>query len=533
MKSMKKTTYLVAITLVIAGLVLTSAASMPISREQASSIKVEESNLVAQTLSAPTMQISVPVQQMARPLDTTPAFEAAGDQVHPTFGRSVSAIHMAAYKDVDTSTITWTYSDDDGATYDPGIYYEGLGGDYPSFKLWDANQNRFFGTYVTDYTDLNGGPTYIYEVNDATNLPDTTTNPLRYNDWSTYGWYDMIDADIACDSSEETWEWGIASYVTSSTYGSTYVNGPTITYSDEQTEGSTFISWYYQNGCAHCDVDIDQVTHYGYCAYDWFNLSTWKLLVRVIDFATIETGFDKLYTITGTGNLEYPAVAANNNQAVILAQTDEAGNDDIICIYSDDKLVTSQKSFVANGVDDEQYPDVRVDTDGNFICTFTKNDKLYTSMSEDGGATWSAAVEIDDCVAEYRNADITDLGVQGLFEKSNGADVDIWLTPLASEPLVPIIKVMSIAGGLGVSAVIKNEGTADATNVNWTIHVTGGILKLINKTKSGTIASLAIGAETTVKSGILFGFGTIAITVTADTDTMTASGKQLIIYTKV
>ena len=531
MKSMKKTTYLVAITLVIAGLVISSAASMPISRGQTNSISVEKSNKIAQKISAPTMQMSMPIGQVPSTLDTTPAIEAAGDQVHPTFGRSASGIHMAAYKDVDTSSIIWTYSDDDGATYDPGIYYEGLGGDYPSFKLW--GDERFFGTYVTDYNDLGGGPSYMYEVNDATQLDDTTLNPLQYWDWSTNGWYDMIDADIACDNSQNAFEWGIASYVTSTTYGSTYTNGPTIVYSNENTVGSAWISWYYYNGCAHTDVDIDLATHYGYCVYDWFNASAWKLLVRVIDFATIETGFDTIYQITGTGNLEYPAVAASNDKVVVLAQTDENGNDDIICLYSDNKMVTVSQSFVADSVDNEMFPDVRVDGDGNFVCTFVKDDTLYTSMSDDGGATWSAPEAIDSCVSEYKSADITDLGVKGLFEKSNGADIDIWLTPLASEPLIPIIKVMSIAGGLGVSAVIKNEGTAGATNVNWTIRVTGGILGRINKTVTGTIASLAIDAEQTVKSGILFGFGAISITVTADTNTLTAAGKQLIIFTKV
>jgi hypothetical protein len=240
-----------------------------------------------------------------------------------------------------------------------------------------------------------------------------------------------------------------------------------------------------------------------------------------------------MYQITGTGNLEYPAVAASNDKVVILAQTDENGNDDIICLYSDNKMVTVSQSFVADSVDNEMFPDVRVDGDGNFVCTFVKDDTLYTSTSDDSGATWSTPESVDSCVSEYKSADITDLGVQALFEKSNGADIDIWLTPLASEPQIPIIKVMSIAGGLGVSAVIKNDGTADATNVDWTIHVTGGILGKINKTATGTIASLAMGAEQTVKTGILFGFGAISITVTADTDSMTAAGKQLIINERV
>ncbi len=165
---------------------------------------------------------------------------------------------------------------------------------------------------------------------------------------------------------------------------------------------------------------------------------------------------------------------------------------------------------------EELYPDVRHVDGTTFVCTFVKEGSLYKSTSTDGGATWSAEEAIDTCISEYKTADITDGGAQGMFEKSNGADIDLWLTDLAGAPNVPIIKVKSIAGGLGISAVIKNEGTAAGTNVAWTIHVTGGILGLINKTKSDTIASIAIGEEVTIKSGILFGFGAITITVTAD-----------------
>jgi hypothetical protein len=302
-------------------------------------------------------------------------------------------------------------------------------------------------------------------------------------------------------------------------------------YATSETGGT--ISWYYINGCEHADVDIDLTTDYMYAAYDWFNESVWKLVVRVADFSNMDTGFDALYDIVGTGNLQFPAVAAYVDNIVVLAQTDEAGNDDIVCFYSTDKMVTASQSTVAADVDDETYPDVRVDADGNFVCTYFKNDKLYKSTSDDGGVTWSVAEEIDDAVAEYKSADITDYAVQALYEKSNGADVDIWLTPLAEEPQVPIIEIMSIAGGMGVSAVIKNTGTADATNVAWNIKVTGGILKLINKNVSGTITSLAMGAEETVKTGIIFGLGTISITVTADSDVMTATGKQLIIFSKI
>ena len=68
------------------------------------------------------------------------------------------------------------------------------------------------------------------------------------------------------------------------------------------------------------------------------------------------------YEIEGDGNLKYPAVAAYDNQLIILAETDEGGNKDIICLYSDEGYSFSTEfdvSYVASENDDEMYPDIR------------------------------------------------------------------------------------------------------------------------------------------------------------------------------
>jgi hypothetical protein len=89
----------------------------------------------------------------------------------------------------------------------------------------------------------------------------------------------------------------------------------------------------------------------------------------------------------------------------------------------------------------------------------------------------------------------------------------------------------SIAGGVGVKAVIKNNGTTDATDVPWQIHVNGGILGRINKTVNGTIDIPA--GETVMVRAVSLGFGAITITAKVADEEKTATGTQLLIFSMV
>ena len=82
---------------------------------------------------------------------------------------------------------------------------------------------------------------------------------------------------------------------------------------------------------------------------------------------------------------------------------------------------------------------------------------------------------------------------------------------------------VQIKGGFGVKMVITNTGTSDATGVTWQIHVQGGILKLINKTKSGTI-DIAAGTSKTVSTGLILGLGSIIINTQVADGEKTANG---------
>ena len=162
----------------------------------------------------------------------------------------------------------------------------------------------------------------------------------------------------------------------------------------------------------------------------------------------------------------------------------------------------------------------------NVYCAYVKGGNLYMKTSSDGGATWGAADKKNDVDGKV-------VGDPGSVDLANGACVwvdnrngneDIYFAAGGGGATANVV-VDSISGGMGVSAVLKNTGKADATNFAWSIKTDGTVF--VGKEKSGT-ATLAAGASTTVKTGLMLGIGAITITVTADTATKTATAKLLL-----
>jgi hypothetical protein len=87
---------------------------------------------------------------------------------------------------------------------------------------------------------------------------------------------------------------------------------------------------------------------------------------------------------------------------------------------------------------------------------------------------------------------------------------------------------ITIKGGLGVSATIKNSGTIDLTDINWSIALDGKLI-VVGKTKSGTIDVLTAGEEIIVKDSVI-GFGKTHIGVSVGTEDATASGTVFLIF---
>ena len=105
---------------------------------------------------------------------------------------------------------------------------------------------------------------------------------------------------------------------------------------------------------------------------------------------------------------------------------------------------------------------------------------------------------------------------------------------LITEVSGPEIEIGEISGGFGVSSVIKNVGNGEATDVNWSITLDGGLI-ILGKETTGTIASIPAEDEATVKSSLILGIGSVTITVAAEcaegsSDEGTASGFVILFF---
>jgi len=90
---------------------------------------------------------------------------------------------------------------------------------------------------------------------------------------------------------------------------------------------------------------------------------------------------------------------------------------------------------------------------------------------------------------------------------------------------------VTVNGGVGVSVVIRNNGTTAFTNIPWSIVLDGGIMLKANES-SGKILQLQPGSST-LKTLPVLGFGRITITVTVDTIQVTKKGFVFLFFVLV
>jgi len=544
MKNRKKTTYIWAITLVIAGLMITVSASAimqtPMPEEKT---KLELMNVESGVAG---MDIAMSKSVERQFIDST-SDPLIGDPVligaHPTVSSDIiSNVVLGFELAEDPSNVYFTASPDQGSTWNDMMVGWGLP-EPPELPCVDTcGDGRVIGGMVPNWEADYGSQLYKPVATDPNNIPD------GWGDLSYWSFWDLGDGysnfvSVACggytsgDATEDSWAFGAHSMV--GDHGG--AGGlDTNFFSYQMTEDG--YAWIYHwggaiGGCEVTGMDIDQDTLYAYAVWNFNNSGTMDLYAAIFDFGVWETeqgypihpgvGSDK--TISSAGNDNYFDVSAYKDNVIIISERDG----DIICYYSSNALGSISEVTIETGGENP-----KVVHTGEYMaaCEFIKDGTVYYSLTEDGGATWSTpeAVDGSDNVVEENNAaDICGYGAAWMDDEDT-----IYFQFLDIMPDYPFLEITDISGGLGVTATIANTGDAPATNVAWEIEVTGGLLGGIDVNASGTESSLAVGADLEAKTGIFLGFGAIDIEVSVTCDEgfsaqATTDGIQIIIFTKV
>jgi hypothetical protein len=177
-------------------------------------------------------------------------------------------------------------------------------------------------------------------------------------------------------------------------------------------------------------------------------------------------------------------------------------------------------------------------TDGGYFITGSLYDMVnYVSdvyllkLNHQGVSQWVKTIDISNGLSDEAN-----WGIQardgGYVAVGSTGDLNNWTgdTFILKIEAEKGVVLDSVTGGFGVQAKVKNLGTTEATDVNVSIKITGGILHHINVSYMETI-SIPAGDEAMVSCKPFLGLGPIAISVTVNGVTSDYAGKQLIILT--
>ena len=169
----------------------------------------------------------------------------------------------------------------------------------------------------------------------------------------------------------------------------------------------------------------------------------------------------------------------------------------------------------------------------------------FVKVSPDGGGTWETLGNLYEMAppggsffGEVIDFDLSDYAglseVIVAFHRETGDPNinagwwmidDVVITAYNTIP-IPVVDIQTISGGFGVTAIIENFGTGEATDVEWSITVKGGGF-IIGGDNNGSIPILLLGESVTVTSGFLFGLGLPEINVTVNDMWMATRGLVL------
>jgi hypothetical protein len=434
--------------------------------------------------------------------------------------------------DIFTSPDTcFRYSTDGGTTWLPEdaiSYYSWVEGNEMTRPRIDfAGDNGAFGTLLpnkdfgsTDWVTLN--------------LPVITDpEPDDEDPWEPRGWIAsaMMSEWHSCDACGVSTQYapdetarGIAIWTGDTLDGGTNniffgweIPGDSFTVYEEDTD------LVYECDNAVNDADLSTGMYYQ-AFYRFDDVSDEQLPDGVfLRWAELDGTADWAENWTDTRHIpgaNYPDIKADGGNCYVVYEIDGG----IGCTYSNDNAGSFQTVTITN---DARYPSVTA-IGKTVVVSYIRDGNLFTALSDDGGTTWVESAPVNDVpdsvLEEPLAADVSSTSVVWTDDRDgyNAVYFD------KAEAPVAIIEIQSIAGGFGVSAVVKNTGYAEGTNIDWSITLEGGAF--VGKETTGTIASLPPGETATIASNLILGIGATEITVTAGSATRRASGTVFLFF---
>jgi hypothetical protein len=426
------------------------------------------------------------------------------------------------------------YSTDGGVTWLP----EG------SANGWDLATIEYYSILPTiDYSGAGGAF--------GTVLPDGQT------DWATFNFPDIGDPD-AGEEGWVMWSWlasammsqwhsvdvcGVNSQYTPAedAYGLAIWTGNTLT----DTDNGLWFGWQFNDGDDQFAVypdegetpfvfeadqavhDIDLSTGMYYQGFYRFNDESTEhypdgVFLRGVQLIKdSDEWVDSWETLVNIPGATHPSIKAANGNCFLVYEL----NSGIACQYSNDNGANFNSINIA---DNGKYPSVS-SVGNTVVVAYINNGNIYNAISDDGGKTWTESpIPVNDvdqsAIETIHCADVSSSLITWTDTRDEVNSVYFDTAGIVA----PIITIDSITGGLGITAVIKNIGTGDANDIDWSISFDGGTF--FGGDNSGTIDTLAIGQTVTIKSKFLIGFGNTEITINVGGVTETKSAKVLLCF---
>ncbi|GAF98541.1 unnamed protein product, partial [marine sediment metagenome] len=144
-----------------------------------------------------------------------------------------------------------------------------------------------------------------------------------------------------------------------------------------------------------------------------------------------------------------------------------------------------------------------IDVSYTYSTSRVPGGKWYKFHFGDGESDWMQPGSGEQPQASHTWAESGTYEVK-VKAKNNFDEESEWSEPF--EVGISSLSITGISGGLGITAVIQNNGDTSVSNVEWTINIDGGLF-ILTKEKSGTILTLGPGESKEVHMRFVFGIG--------------------------